>query len=527
MPISTRSTKSKPASWFGRTVRWRTLWWLIGAAVALGILLILFYAEENLRGKRAWAAYQRTLKLKGVDFDWHVLAPPPVPDRDNFAMTPFLAALFDFAPGTHTPRDMAAYNRTAGFAQTGAPYDDARSSDPVPAMLLQHRIDLAAELELFRKPKGHPSKPAEQQPKPSAQDRTAAARAVLEVLKQFNPVLDELRAASRRPQSRFNFPYDADTTWRTPQPHLPVLKRVCRVLMLRASAELATHNAPAAVDDIDLIFKLANSIRDEPFQSSCWARYAMLSNARQIIWEGLGDHSWSSAQLESFQRSMQSLALLNNLQKPLRLEQASRNQLFEDLHRNPSMPKSWQFGSGLRNRILPYFLWLMPSGWMYREQIAYHRSFEKQLMPMFESGSPRIQPQLIYQIGNDSSPFWNHRCLTDLLLRSINWMITEAAFSQMENDLAIVACALERYHLTNGQFPETLDALTSQYITSVPPDVLTGQPLKYHRSGDGRFQLYSDGWNGKDDGGKFAMNSDGKAPDLTEGDWVWPQYPEE
>ena len=57
--------------------------------------------------------------VKGVDFNWHALAPPTVADADNFAMTPFLAALFDFLPGTHTPRNMTAYNRTAGFAQTG------------------------------------------------------------------------------------------------------------------------------------------------------------------------------------------------------------------------------------------------------------------------------------------------------------------------------------------------------------------------------------------------------------------------
>jgi hypothetical protein len=51
--------------------------------------------------------------------------------------------------------------------------------------------------------------------------------------------------------------------------------------------------------------------------------------------------------------------------------------------------------------------------------------------------------------------------------------------------------------------------------------------MRYRRTDDGRFQLYSFGWNGTDDGGKVVRNKDGKTPDFTQGDWVWPQYPEE
>src|SRR5207302_1743809 len=124
--------------------RWRILWLALAGLAALLLLLALLYGEENWRGRRAWTASQRPLAAKGVDFNWHSLAPPPVPDADNFATTPFLAALFDFAPGTHTPRDMAAYNRTAGFAQVGEPYLEQRRADPIPAMFDRRRTDLTA-----------------------------------------------------------------------------------------------------------------------------------------------------------------------------------------------------------------------------------------------------------------------------------------------------------------------------------------------------------------------------------------------
>jgi hypothetical protein len=83
-----KTVEAEPTSWFNRIFRWRTLRrGLVGIGV-LALFLVLFYAEENWRGKRAWAGYQRVLKTKGVDFNWRSRAPPPVADRDNFATTP-------------------------------------------------------------------------------------------------------------------------------------------------------------------------------------------------------------------------------------------------------------------------------------------------------------------------------------------------------------------------------------------------------------------------------------------------------
>ena len=57
---------------------------------------------------------------------------------------------------------------------------------------------------------------------------------------------------------------------------------------------------------------------------------------------------------------------------------------------------------------------------------------------------------------------------------------------------------------------------------SLPHDVIGGQPLKYHRTDNRQFVLYSVGWNGTDDGGKvFTKYSSNGSIDLEKGDWVW------
>jgi hypothetical protein len=107
-----------------------------------------------------------------------------------------------------------------------------------------------------------------------------------------------------------------------------------------------------------------------------------------------------------------------------------------------------------------------------------------------------------------------------MLLPGLGRVPLKVATAQTSADQAALACALERYRLAKGQFPETLEALTPQFMSHQPNDVITGQPYKYRRTDDGQFILYSVGWNEKDDGGVPGKT----LFDQAQGDWVW-SYP--
>jgi hypothetical protein len=110
-----------------------------------------------------------------------------------------------------------------------------------------------------------------------------------------------------------------------------------------------------------------------------------------------------------------------------------------------------------------------------------------------------------------------------MMMSSLSVSAKKVAAIQSSVDLARVACALERYHLAHGEYPETLDSLAPQFITQVPHDIINGQPLHYRRTDDGQFVLYSVGWNETDDGGQVVLTQGGGV-DREKGDWVW-QYP--
>ena len=70
-----------------------------------------------------------------------------------------------------------------------------------------------------------------------------------------------------------------------------------------------------------------------------------------------------------------------------------------------------------------------------------------------------------------------------------------------------------------GSFPNPWKPLSPRFLQKMPHDIITGAPLKYRRTPDGQFILYSVGWNEKDDGGQVVHDRSraDRSSDLTRG----------
>jgi hypothetical protein len=83
---------------------------------------------------------------------------------------------------------------------------------------------------------------------------------------------------------------------------------------------------------------------------------------------------------------------------------------------------------------------------------------------------------------------------------------------------------LKRYKLKHGEWPKALDALVTEFLSSVPRDCMSGKPLGYHLATDRTFVLYSVGEDGKDDNGDPNPRDAAGVPGMWNGrDVVWPQ----
>ena len=62
--------------------------------------------------------------------------------------------------------------------------------------------------------------------------------------------------------------------------------------------------------------------------------------------------------------------------------------------------------------------------------------------------------------------------------------LASAQRTQSNVNVAVAFAACRRYRLANGDWPESLEALVPEYLSAVPIDPTTVQPLVYERDGD-------------------------------------------
>lgn len=483
-------------------------------------IIALLYAEENWRGWRVWETYRKELEARGEQFDLKLFIPQPIPDDQNFAATPIAASWFENAKVGEGPNKWED------------PY--AQLHYKVPSRTWgrtnQNFIDLDGWAMAFEPLKAGRTNDDRQlkRGKLGSDSRARAAPSVLELLKPNKAMFSELQAASSRPLSRYPIKYDLDNPGGILLPHLNQLKEVILRLRLKACAELALGQNNAALEDVKLMLRLTDSVKNEPFLVCYVVRVACLQLAIQPVWEGLAEHRWSDAQLQEFQTRFREYDLLVDLQKVVRSERAA-GVLTADLlyHRNYRL-------NVLFNRSdvrLPDLLArLAPRGWYQLEQVNYCRFYQKQWEEVFDSENQRIFPEQAKRASNAKEEIYTnslfqaalrHRVLAVLLVPRLDGLWAKGAAGQTAADQVVLACALERYRLMNGRFPESLNNLVPTFVAQLPHDLITGEPYKYRRDENGQFVLYSIGWNAQDDGG-----TPGKTyPHFTDGDWVWRSSP--
>ena len=498
-------------------------WLALGCVVSL---IALFYAVENWRGRQAWQNYKKTWEAKGERFDLASYIPPPVPADQNFFETPLWSDLhFTDTNGTIL-WSSTNHGKAVLFDAFGPDRGKAPSEGGWP---LGRRVDLAAwqayyrsTNNLFAAPGGTPTNyfPVAKEPQTPAAD-------VLLALSKFEGNRQLLIATAARPKARFWAKYDSGFAMLLP--HLSRARAISQYLSLHAVAALRDGDRNTALEDVKLMFRLLAAIRQEPTLISQLVRMAVLKSALQPVWEGLADHLWRDADVSVIQDELGKLDFLADYHLAMRgergcelwamnyLRKAGLQGLVEmGLSGGSAGQTDW--GKSLGQAVFR----LIPSGWFDQNKLSICRLQDQYLISLVPPGDRRLAPPEVFRAAD--SALWQrwrpYNMFGRMLLPALGRAAERFAQAQTTANLARVACALERYRLANGQFPESLRALVPKFIEQVPPDVMNGQPLKYRRTDDGQFVLYSVGRDRTDDGGKIELTKGGSL-DWRHGDWVW------
>ncbi len=447
---------------------------LLFIILGLAGLAALFYAEEDLRGWLAWEHCKNELAAKGEVLDWNAYIPPPVPDDQNFFAAPKMADWFVRINGKSNTNDLTERLRNPDTTATNL-------------------------------------------------NETAATK-YLAWSDQFQPDFDLIREASKRPYARMDGDYSKP--YEQPIPNFVTVRNVAQVFAQRAKCDLLLGQPDKALQEMTLLHDMCRLLEAAPTGKPMTLVAAMINVAVtglyvDTIAGGLQSRAWQEPQLVALQQQLAEINLNPFVLQALREEPAA---LCRDAQILPIM-KLFNFGSdheGWRARVID---WLWPRGFVYQNMVNVAVLQQKPLEG-FDLAHNTVAPRKFEEanreverfVGRGKSPY---KILAAIAIPNYSRAEQTTAHNQTMANEAQIACALERYRLAHGEYPGTLDALVPQFIEEFPHDIIGGATLIYRPTTNGKFLLYSIGWNETDDGGQESPPNQNGGVDYTKGDWVW------
>jgi hypothetical protein len=350
-----------------------------------------------------------------------------------------------------------------------------------------------------------------------------SAAEILEAFEEFDSEFKEIHKACARPKSRMDFDY-TDLT-KSELPSFARFRSFAQVLSLKASAELAVNKPEAALGDIQTCLRLADAIANEPTLVSGMMRVALMGLSVGPMWEGLAAGRWNEKQLLELQHALNQIDLLSSTRRSIQACRAYDT--FCYINRSPqqlrkSFDNSWWDGHEEPSRFQKRRAILyVPRGWIYQNVSLLNRLFQENEIEVIDLKQSIVSPEKLQaahkRMDREYETIKAGNFIASIAYNGFEKAWRNVAQNQTAINEALIGCALERYRLAQGKFPDRLDVLAPDFLAKIPHDVINGEPLKYRLTDDGQYLLYSVAWNGKDDNGtppSDYRNDEGV-------DWTW------
>jgi hypothetical protein len=315
---------------------------------------------------------------------------------------------------------------------------------------------------------------------------------------QFESDFDKIREALKRPYARMDGDYSNPIT--IPIPNYAAVRVLVQTLAQRAQCYLLIGQPDKAFAELRLINDSRRLFECEPAGEPMTLVAAMLNVAvvgiyADAINQGIKEHLFHETQLSGLEEQLQQINLFPFMANAFREERAMF--YYAVKYKMVGGDYSKKTENLHYNNLTAVSVW------------------QQRLIEDLDRLKYFIQPGKILEDPENSE------AVDSFFMPDYSKALQIFSYNQNLANEARIACALERYHLASGEYPETLDALAPQFMETIPHDIIGGQPLHYRRINDGKFLLYSIGWNQADDGGQDISTQPNGNIDYTKGDWVW------
>lgn len=455
--------------------------------VILAVSLTAFYGYHGWKSRREWQAFQTELKQRKVSLKLPPLLNVVSAPADNFALNP------DFQQLVAPPGATNAFRRLAEKISAVNPQSavQANSLDGV-EWFAQSFSALDGYVALIS-------------PAKTFSIRATRKDFATEILKQFaahDQTLQSLAADARLPYFQLSTNQSAAIILKTTRAGI-TLERLEMLFQIRACARRAAGQQELAAGDLRTCFQLIRHARQMTEWDAIGRSQVMTSRVLTPIWEGIVMHDWTDTQLATFEGELAKINFLSDYTNMVGIVVRA-------------CLESWQKRANGELVQDPFSQYERGPGWVLQNR-AFWLDSSVRLYRGMELALSKVDPKLNRIKLGPPYPDVNDLPLTGeiaCLLQLYNWVGPYPAspvFAQTAVNQGIIACALERFRIANGKYPEELVQLMPQFLKSIPDDVVRGRPMLYENSHDGGFFLYGVGQNERDDH-KNKKSSD---------DWVW------
>jgi hypothetical protein len=503
--------------------RWvRVTAWIF---VSLVTLYLLLWAALNWTGARMLRAAEARIKAAGESVELRDILPDPVNDEQNFCAIPVLKDLALVIDGDAAKGEPAAKRerlKSLGFWMSDPTRHRGRKSVLEPkGAKTGMRCDLAAWRDYFRRVGRLPDAPKPGDP----------AREVLEALSTQDAVVAELAAGLERPvaqwtpacKERLSMVATADLS----RPHFGTVVSLCRALSLRAAAAAQAGDAKKAHEALRILIKVYEATAHETTLTGWLVSTAMTASVASAAWE-LCDARLGTA--DDFARLEEAFCRLDHRAAALQTwrSELAFGLLFWQQGKNtgdmrwvnPDDPPSQMIGR-----------WVPDGLYDGKSAVAAESKLNAAILPLRDHGwVAALSAVESREVELANAPKGWLACLQPFQERVFGEvpaisLFRRAIYAQCLIDQAAVACVLERHRIETGGYPETLDRLKLASGRPLPLDVISGKPMGYRTTANGRYALWCVGLDREDDGGKRHHEPMGDPAEKGwKGDWLW-TYP--
>ncbi len=251
---------------------------LILTGIVLVLAVVIFYTEENWRGRRAWENYRAAAEKRGAKLFLKDFIPADIPDSENYAAVPVFRDLFIKRTDCPDPRATFVLPRLSDEKNPALP-DDIKG----------RRFDVDGWQEFFVKTK-------------LIQEKTeSAAGDILRALRKYEPALQQLRDASPRPKCKFQTHWEDGAGAHLP--HLVAALHAVRLFTMNAQAHLGIGSSPAARAEVEQAFRIHTALSSEPSLIAGLVRISILAVIERVVWDGLAGGQWPDEDLHAIDPS--------------------------------------------------------------------------------------------------------------------------------------------------------------------------------------------------------------------------------